>query len=266
MKIGTRSLLFGVHQFIYHPITVGLAWHKCYKRWPLWWEWIAIFCHDLGYWGKPNMDGEEGQSHPEFGADIAARIVFRVARLWMGFEYAADLSNTTHSLSLYHSTHYVQKFGVKVSALYLPDKMSVLFEPKWFYLLRGRLSGEIAEYVTNAPPIASNGEQTIWRRAGQWFDWYRDKIAEKWRVFSQSPERWAMVPKLDQYRIRHVNGLYAGYCHTVGDFMWTSDLRYAETYREGIQLDEEVRMLYQCGYKKKDFVLERLNGCENRGR
>lgn len=172
MKIGTRSLLFGVHQFLYHPLTVGLAWRKCYKRWPLWWEWIAVFCHDLGYWGKPNMDGDEGQRHPEFGADLTYFLV----KFWSG---DVDLAWKAYTLSIYHSTHYAQSARKPVSALYLPDKMSVLFEPKWFYLLRSTLSGEINEYIRNAPIKDF--------RPGQWFDWYRQKIEKKWLDFIASP-------------------------------------------------------------------------------
>ena len=60
MNVGTRSLLFGVHQFAIHPWFVAAAWWRLYgfpfdPR-----LWVAFFVHDLGYWGKPNMDGAEG--------------------------------------------------------------------------------------------------------------------------------------------------------------------------------------------------------------
>lgn len=57
--VGTRSLLFGVHQFLWHPWTVYRAWRYLYGK-PTWREVVCIFLHDLGYFGKPNMDGEEG--------------------------------------------------------------------------------------------------------------------------------------------------------------------------------------------------------------
>ncbi|MCK5235828.1 MAG: hypothetical protein KAR06_02490, partial [Deltaproteobacteria bacterium] len=60
--VGTKSLLFGVHQFIWHPITVLIAWCKLYG-WPTWPELVCIIVHDWGYWGKPNMDGPEGEKH-----------------------------------------------------------------------------------------------------------------------------------------------------------------------------------------------------------
>ena len=73
MNVGTKSLLFGVHQFIWHPVTVLIAWVSLYGR-PTWRELICIIVHDWGYWGAPNMDGEEGERHPEVGAEIALRL------------------------------------------------------------------------------------------------------------------------------------------------------------------------------------------------
>jgi hypothetical protein len=70
MKVGTKSILFGAHCFLIHPIFVFIAWCQLYgfpydPR-----IWIAFFVHDLGYWGKPNMDGPEGEKHVELGAKI----------------------------------------------------------------------------------------------------------------------------------------------------------------------------------------------------
>lgn len=178
MRMGTRSLLFGVHQFVWHPISVGLAWRKCYRCWPRWHEWIAIVCHDLGYWGMPNMDGPEGQTHPERGAKLAGRIAYRIARMLGYGEWAPQLSHEVESLSLYHSTHYAQKAGKPVSALYLPDKVSVLYDPCWWYLLRSRASGEVWEYIQNAPEWirAMNLKH---RQPGIWYWWYRNRTKLK---------------------------------------------------------------------------------------
>ena len=70
MKVGTKSVLFGTHCFLLHPIFIAVAWIKLYgfpfdPR-----VWIAFFVHDLGYWGKRNMDGPEGETHVELGARI----------------------------------------------------------------------------------------------------------------------------------------------------------------------------------------------------
>lgn len=56
MKVGTKSVLFGVHFFLWHPILVFIGWWKLYSfpcdpR-----LWVAFIVHDLGYLGKPNMD------------------------------------------------------------------------------------------------------------------------------------------------------------------------------------------------------------------
>ena len=78
MNVGTRSLLFGIHQFIWHPIVVWRAWKYLYGR-PTWKEIVCIIIHDWGYWGKPNLDGPEGVEHPLHGANLAMR--------WFGDRY-----------------------------------------------------------------------------------------------------------------------------------------------------------------------------------
>jgi hypothetical protein len=72
MKIGTKSVLFGAHCFFLHPWFVAWGWWKLYG-FP--WDprmWFVFFFHDLGYFGKPDMDGEEGEQHPWTGAKIVS--------------------------------------------------------------------------------------------------------------------------------------------------------------------------------------------------
>ena len=173
MNVGTKSLLFGVHQFLWHPYTVARAWRFLYGRWPSLAEWVCIFCHDLGYWGKPNMDGAEGQSHPEFGARLATKLVAGIARLRFGCseQEAVMRGELAAGLTLYHSRYYAAKAGHDVSALFLPDKLSLLFEPRWFYLLRATLSGEIKEYMANAGDRVP-GPKNKWT----WHAWYERKV------------------------------------------------------------------------------------------
>jgi hypothetical protein len=130
MKIGTKSLLFGVHCFFIHPIVVAIAWMKLYG-FP--WDfriWIAFFVHDLGYFGKPNMDGIEGITHVELGAKI------------MGL-FGSEWKDFT----MFHSRTYADKHDVPFSALCVADKYAICIEPYWFYMLRATLSGEIYEYM-----------------------------------------------------------------------------------------------------------------------
>jgi len=131
MKIGTKSILFGVHQFVIHPLFVALAWWKLYgfpfdPR-----LWIAFFVHDLGYFGKPNMDGREGEQHPIFGAAIMDAL--------FGPEW--------HDFTLYHSRFLAKQNDAKFSRLCVADKFSFCLTPAWLYLPLARLTGEIHEYM-----------------------------------------------------------------------------------------------------------------------
>ena len=70
IPIGSRSLLFGVHQVFLHPWWVALAWTKLYgfpfdPR-----LWVAFFIHDWGYAGAHDLDKQEGEEHPLLGARI----------------------------------------------------------------------------------------------------------------------------------------------------------------------------------------------------
>lgn len=150
MNIGTKSLLFGVHQFLWHPVTVWLAWTRLYGR-PDWRTCICIAIHDLGYWGSPDMDGAKGKGHPMIGA-LIARKLFGPKYYW---------------LCLLHSRSMALKLGEKPSRLCWADKFSMIYDPSAFYLLRARLSGEIKEYRRNAadsdfmPELATD---EVWHR------------------------------------------------------------------------------------------------------
>ena len=96
--------------------------------------WFSFFLHDLGYIGKPNMDGEEGDKHPEFAAKIMG---FFFGKKWYDF-------------CLYHSRFYSKRDNAQYSKLCVADKLSIIFEPWWFYLPRVILSGEIYEYMALA--------------------------------------------------------------------------------------------------------------------
>ncbi len=129
IPVGSRSLLFGVHQFALHPFFVLIAWIKLYG-WPSWRELICIVVHDWGYLGKPNMDGAEGMRHPEFGAYLVNRL--------FGSDY--------FYLILLHSRHYAKALNEEPSKLCWADKLSIAYEPWWLYIPRAWASGELKEY------------------------------------------------------------------------------------------------------------------------
>lgn len=145
MRIGTKSVLFGVHQFAIHPWFVAWAWWMLYgfpfdPR-----LWVAFFVHDLGYLGKPNMDGIEGETHPELGAKIMR--IF--GQKWSDF-------------SLLHSRYYAKKLGRPFSQLCVADKLSFVLTPRWLYLPMARATGELTEYLRNA----QHSESAHWRPTG----------------------------------------------------------------------------------------------------
>lgn len=166
LNVGTRSILFGVHQFVLHPLTIARAWFKLYgfskqligteDRWvdhgslapgggyarynvfasilhPR--LWLAFIVHDLGYWGSPNMDGPEGERHPEVGA----RIMWRITR-----------SRAWHDFVLYHSRFLAKRCGAQPSTLCIADKLAIVLPPRWLYLFLARLSGEVHEYMAKS--------------------------------------------------------------------------------------------------------------------
>jgi hypothetical protein len=158
MRVGLKSLLFGVHQFAYHPVIVARAWRHLYGRWPNWREAVCILVHDWGYWCCDEMDSEDGENHPVLGAEI-------VRRLFGPGEHV--------TLVLLHSRHLARRLCLPPSELCWPDKFSVLFDPPWFYLLRARLSGELAEYRRRA---AEAGFVPLSASDDEWMAWLRDRF------------------------------------------------------------------------------------------
>lgn len=133
VPVGTRSLIFGVHNVFYHPFTVYKAWLKLYGR-PSLKETICIITHDWGYINCQNIDGEEGQNHPELAG--------RISRKLFGSKY--------EKLCLCHSRNYAKKISQQPSKLCYADKLSIAYETWWTYLPRAWLSGELKEYRLNS--------------------------------------------------------------------------------------------------------------------
>lgn len=142
MKIGTRSVLYGAHCFFIHPWFVALAWWKLYG-FP--WDprlWIAFITHDLGYISLPNMDGDEGETHVEFAANLMTRL--------FGPEWG--------DFCRYHSRFYAKRDGRDFSRLCVADKLSFVLTPKILYLPLVRATGEIEEYMNLAKARTAMGE------------------------------------------------------------------------------------------------------------
>jgi len=164
-SVGTRSLLWGAHAFWVHPIVIALAWRKLYGRFPNGWECLAIFCHDLGYWGCGSMDGADGKQHPYIGALLGKRIArFLGAR--------TPEATYVESLILGHSRSFCEEEHRTISALCDPDKYSILYEPAWFYWIRTILSGEIHEYRRNEEEKQGNCIASTWA----WLCGYRQFV------------------------------------------------------------------------------------------
>jgi hypothetical protein len=164
MTIGTRSLLFGVHQFLLHPLFVAWAWWRLYG-FP--WQpalWFCILVHDWGYWGKPNMDGPEGERHPELGARLASYILDG----WPWQVPCEILLKTPENQNagypigrwgqfcLFHSRHYAKRQGRAFSRLAVADKYAICLYPDWLYIELAWLTGELREYIAVSNAYASN--------------------------------------------------------------------------------------------------------------
>jgi hypothetical protein len=179
MKVGTKSVLFGAHQFVLHPIVLAIAWWKLYGP-PLDPRlWVAFIVHDLGYIGKANLDGPEGETHVELGARIM-HFLFDRKRVMSFFStddpvevadamaqgYSAEIwesngkrhfrgsairrSHYWHDFTLYHSRFYAKKHGAQVSPLCIADKMAIVVMPTWLWVTLCRLTGELDEYMLKA--------------------------------------------------------------------------------------------------------------------
>lgn len=169
MKVGTKSLLFGVHQIFIHPLWVGLAWRKLYgfpfdPR-----LWVAFIVHDWGYWGSPEMDGPTGDLHPYLGAKIMHWLFDDYDNLAM---YDLDVkSSKWQNFCLYHSRFLAKREWAQPSRLCMADKLSLGLEPWWLYLPRAWASGELKEYMRSAQPDGKHGHMNLKQVTAK--EWYQ---------------------------------------------------------------------------------------------
>lgn len=170
MRVGTKSLLFGVHAFWWHPLVVLVAWCKLYRRWPCFWELLGIILHDIGYWGCSDMDGEGGRDHPKRGALLVFNIVKRL--------YDLNTAVAACYFTAFHSSSFAERCQLRPSSLCAPDKLSTLWDPWWFYLFRAWMSGELAEYRRNGPAGLT---------AKEWLFWLRDRFRVRFMYPKRGP-------------------------------------------------------------------------------
>lgn len=143
MKVGTKSVLFGYHAFWVHPFIVWAAWVRLYG-----WTWdprviLSFFLHDIGYVGKPNMDGVAGKEHPFIGAWIM-HVLFDGPRSAKWFQF-----------TLFHSRDIANMYFGKLSRLGYADKLAFNMYPRWLIAALYRWSGEAEEY------FAIHGSRTL---------------------------------------------------------------------------------------------------------
>lgn len=154
MQIGTKSVLFGAHCFVFHWLYVAEGWRRLYgfpfdPR-----LWVAFVVHDLGYIGKPNMDGDEGERHVYLGATIMGQ-VFDDTRLGTVLDalFGTVRQHNAQSwwgFSAYHSRFIAKQNSMPPSRLCIADKLAITLVPWWIYLPMTRATGELAEYMRGA--------------------------------------------------------------------------------------------------------------------
>ncbi len=184
MRIGTKSILFGVHQFLLHPLFVMVAWWKLYQC-PSWRELLAIVIHDWGYWGVQKMESPEGDAHPEWAA------VWCLKRGWLSEAaeclkhsrfFCKDFSQvkTPHLLN---SVFGAGRLDPTPSRLCWADKLGTAMYPVWLWVMLAKLSGECREYMDNAKYEIHAGLAHGDRKDTPYsfFQRYKNKVRE-WRA------------------------------------------------------------------------------------
>ena len=153
MRLGTKSLLFGAHQFVIHPLFVFVTWSKFYptdlKGKPgLLGRIVASIIHDWGYWRCKTMDGPCGDQHSIWGANAMYRLTG---------------SHWWYEELLCHSRFFSKRMGRIPSNLCWVDKLATANYPSWLWATLAWLSGEGYEYLENPMyEIHVPGETRTW--------------------------------------------------------------------------------------------------------
>ena len=138
MNEGTKSYLFGCHQFFFHPLWVLFAWRLEYKSWPKLWQIICILLHDVGIIGRQYIAVDESKlGHWMLGANIAQRLFLRL-----------DMPKIAWKSWVLIAGHCPNESSLPKSKLFISDKRAYLIEPMWmkwlnYYLEDFRISNPI---------------------------------------------------------------------------------------------------------------------------
>ena len=190
LKVGTKSILFGAHCFFLHPFFVAWGWYKLYGFPTDLRLWMAFFVHDLGYWGKPNMDGEEGELHPYFGAKIMHKLFDKIYKhpnicdscicdfCLSQYKLDCEKSNYWFNFTLYHSRFLAKKNNAQYSKLCVADKYAICLTPSWLYVPMTMISSEIYEYVS----MSKENNNGLKASINKLFAWHKGvkKHVEAW--------------------------------------------------------------------------------------
>lgn len=159
MRLGTKSLLFGCHQFAIHPLFVLIAWRKLYRPNPtgkyavfrlppLFWRIVAAIIHDWGYWGCQTMDGPCGDQHSIWGANA----IYKLSKNYWWYEEL-----------LCHSRFFAKRVGRVPSNFCWVDKLATAIYPSWLWATLAWMSGEGWEYLENDMyEIHKPGKKRTW--------------------------------------------------------------------------------------------------------
>lgn len=177
---------------------MALAWWKIYgfpfdPR-----LWVAFIVHDLGYIGKPNMDGTEGETHPELGARIMGCLFDSPktsGQRWYEHKMGREVyPRYWHDFLLCHSRYYAKKLGKPFSRLCVADKLAFALTPRWLYLPMVHATGEIHEYLKMAAVAKDHanfktadyrGASKVWhaelcRYMAAWVEQHKDGAVDTW--------------------------------------------------------------------------------------
>lgn len=143
MKQGTASVLWGCHSVV-HSLLVLLAWRRLYGRWPLGWQLVCIFLHDIGHWGLDYLsDFEQKRRHWELGASVG-RYLF---------------GHRAYSFLAGHCSHS----GYQKSDLYKADKYSWYLAPTWWLLWNNVVEPELMVNCSSNPEAVRKFQSAVRR-------------------------------------------------------------------------------------------------------